>query len=255
MTRIISVVSGKGGAGKTTLVANLGAALAELGKDVTIIDANLTTPNLGFHLGVPLYPTTLHDVLKGKARIQDALYKHDSGVKIIPAGIGVDDLKGIDARDLPNSLLDLLGTTDIILIDAAAGLGREALSAIESSDEILLVTNPELPAVADALKAMKLAQEVGTKVSGVVLNRVTGQGHEMSVDDIKAMLEADVLAAVPEDDSVKKAIAMKTPVVHYNPNSKASREIRKLATQIAGLQEEVKSEPWYTRLLNFLFKS
>jgi len=254
MTRIISVVSGKGGAGKTTLVANLGAALAEMGKDVTIIDANLTTPNLGFHLGVPLYPTTLHDVLKGRARIQDALYAHDSGVKIIPAGIGINDLKGIDARDLPNSLLDLLGNTDIILIDAAAGLGREALSAIESSDELLVVTNPELPAVADALKAMKLAQEVGTKISGVVLNRVTGGRYEMPLEDIKHMLDVDVLAAIPEDDAVKQAIAEKTPVVHFAPKSKASREIRKLAAQLVGEDVFIKNEPWFVRLFKFLIK-
>ena len=67
MTRIIACASGKGGVGKTTFVANLGVALAELGKDVIAVDTNLTTPNLGLHLGVPLYPTTLHDVLKGKA--------------------------------------------------------------------------------------------------------------------------------------------------------------------------------------------
>ncbi|MBS3051549.1 MAG: P-loop NTPase, partial [Candidatus Aenigmarchaeota archaeon] len=72
MTRIIAVVSGKGGVGKTTMVANIGTALSKLGKNVIILDANLTTPSLGMHLGVPLYPVTLHDVLKGRANIKDA---------------------------------------------------------------------------------------------------------------------------------------------------------------------------------------
>ena len=67
MTRIISIVAGKGGVGKTFLTSNLAIALTELGKDVIAIDSNLTTPNLGIHLGIPLYPVTLQDVIKTKA--------------------------------------------------------------------------------------------------------------------------------------------------------------------------------------------
>jgi septum site-determining protein MinD len=63
MTRVITVLSGKGGVGKTFVTANLGVTLAEMGKDVTILDGNLTTPNLGLHLGIPIFPRTIHDVL------------------------------------------------------------------------------------------------------------------------------------------------------------------------------------------------
>src|SRR3989344_7937334 len=124
MTRLICVCSGKGGVGKTFLTANLGVALAEFGKDVAIVDANLTTPNLGLHMGIPLYPVTLHDVLKGNAKISDAIYEHESGLKIIPAGLSLKDLRGVDARDLSNAVIDLLGTIDIVILDASAGLGR-----------------------------------------------------------------------------------------------------------------------------------
>src|SRR3989338_11517016 len=122
MTRIIAIVSGKCGVGKTTLVANLGAALAGMGKDVIVLDANLTTPNLGIHLGVPLFPVTLHDVLKGRAHIRDAIYDHESGLRVVPAGISLRDLRGVDAKDLPTALLDLLGHADIILVDGAGWL-------------------------------------------------------------------------------------------------------------------------------------
>ena len=160
MTRIVVCASGKGGVGKTTLVANLGLALAKLGKDVTVVDANLTTPNLGLHLGVPLYPTTLHDVVKGRAHIRDAIYEHESGLKIIPAGISIKDLKGADPKEIPNAFLGLLGTSDIVLVDASAGLGREALSALEAADELLLITNPDISSVTDALKTAKLAEQL-----------------------------------------------------------------------------------------------
>ncbi|MCX6819146.1 MAG: cell division ATPase MinD [Candidatus Aenigmarchaeota archaeon] len=252
MTRIITCLSGKGGVGKTTLVANLGVALAGMGMDVVVLDANLTTPNLGLHLGIPLSPTTLHDVLKGNAKLIEATYLHDSGLKIIPAGISLKDMKGIDSRELPNILLELLGSTDIVLIDAAAGLGREALAAIEAADELLLITNPELPAVTDALKAAKLAEQVGTKVSGLVVNRITKKPHEMTRSQIAGMLEGiDVLAEIPEDIAVQESIAKRTPVVSHKPRATSSQTIRRLAASLIG--EEIKIErPWHQRLFGFL---
>lgn len=248
MTRIITCASGKGGVGKTTLVANLGAALAERGKNVIVIDANLTTPNLGMHLGVPLYPVTLHDVLKGHATMQEAIYEHESGLKIVPAGISLRDLRGVDVRDLSDAFLDLLGKADIVIVDAAAGLGREALAAIESADELLLVTNPDLPSVTDALKAVKLAEQVGTRVSGIVVNRISGRKHEMSRHEIMSMLDdIDILAEIPEDFSVNEATSKRIPVIHHNKKSRASKEIRRLAARLVG-EEYIIKEPWYTKL-------
>lgn len=252
MTRIITCLSGKGGVGKTMLVANLGAALAEMGKDVVVLDANLTTPNLGLHLGVPLFPTTLNDVLKGKAKLADATYAHESGLRIIPAGISLKDMKGIDARDLPNTLLDLLGGTDIVLIDAAAGLGREALAAIEAADELLLITNPELPAVTDALKASKLAEQVGTKVTGLVINRISKKHHELTRNQISGMLEnVDILAEIPEDIAVKESISKRMPVIHHKPGADSSKNIRQLAARLVGEDIQLK-KPWHQRLFGFI---
>lgn len=254
MTRIVACVSGKGGAGKTTIAANLGVALAKLGKDVVVLDANLTTPNLGLHLGVPLYPTTLHDVLKGRASIKDAIYRHETGLKIIPAGIGLKDLKGVDARDLPTALLDLLGNTEIVLIDAAAGLGREALAAVESADELLLITNPDLPSVTDALKASKLAGQLGTKVLGLVINRKTGKPHEMKTGQITGMLDnIEVLAEIPEDVAVQAALSKRIPVVHHNPRSEAGMEMHRLAAKLVGIEMPVE-KPWHHRFFGFLMR-
>lgn len=238
MTRIIVCASGKGGVGKTTLVANLGLALVELKKDVIVVDANLTTPNLGLHLGIPLYPTTLHDVVKGRAHIKDAIYEHESGMKIIPAGISIKDLRGADPKELPNAFLGLLGTTDIVLVDASAGLGREALSALEAGDELLLVTTPDISSVTDALKTAKLAEQLGTRVVGVVINRIEGGKHQMTMDDVAGMLNVPILAEIPEDKDVHRAIARRTPVVHHKPGAKSSREIRRLARRLVGNYQE-----------------
>ena len=253
MTRIIGVVSGKGGVGKTTMVANLGMALAKMGRNVVILDANLTTPSLGLHLGLPLYPVTLHDVLKGRANIKDAIYMHESGVKIIPAGISLRDMRGVDSKDLPNALLDLLGSAEIVLLDASAGFGRETLAAIEAADEIVIVTNPEISAVTDALKASKIAEQLGTKVTGLILNHVTGKNYEMSTRDIMGMLDnVTLIGEVPEDSEVQKAVALRMPVVRNNPKSAASNKIMRIAASLVGEEDNFREvTPWYRKMFSF----
>ena len=248
MTRLICVCSGKGGVGKTFLTANLGVALAEFGKDVAILDANLTTPNLGLHLGIPLFPVTLHDVLKGNARIHDAIYEHESGLKIIPAGLSLKDLRGVDSRDLSNALLDLIGNVEILIMDSSAGLGREALSAMESSDELIVVTNPELPSVTDALKAIKLAEQVGTRIKGIVINRVSGKSYEMSRYEIRSMLgDYEILAEIPEDKHVYHSIARRTPVVQHKPDASSSIEVKRLAAKLIGREFNYR-QPWHQKI-------
>lgn len=87
MTKVITITSGKGGVGKTTTAINLAAALNSLGKDVILVDSNLTTPNVGIHLGAPIVPVTLNHVLLGKAKVGDAIYEHSSGTKILPSSL------------------------------------------------------------------------------------------------------------------------------------------------------------------------
>lgn len=254
MTKILCVTSGKGGVGKTTVVSNLGTALAEYGKDTVIVDANLTTPSLGFHLGIPLYPKTLHDVLRGEAHISEAMYVHNSGLKIVPAGISLNDLRNTSPDRLSEVLLDMVGEPELILVDSSAGLGREAVKAMESSDEVLIVTNPDLPSVTDALKSASLAENSGTMVYGVVLNRVRGTPSELSVEEVESMVGHPIIAVIPEDSKVHESIAMKTPLVLHNPTSPASIEIRRLAASMAGVEFKLPRarRSFLSRLFGFL---
>ncbi|HLC39379.1 MAG TPA: cell division ATPase MinD [archaeon] len=229
MTRVLAVIGGKGGVGKTSLVSNLSAAISDLGHDVVAVDANLTTPNLGLHLGMHLAPKTLHDVLKGKARLKDATYPHASGMKVVPGSMALDDLKGVDVGKLPEVALNLLGNSDFVIMDSAAGLGREAVSAISAADEILIITNPDLPSVTDALKTVKIAEEMNKKIIGVAVNRRANKWHELTKGEIAEMCGYPVIAEIPEDKSITKAIAAKHPAVHLYPSSPASQEIRRLA--------------------------
>ncbi|MEK6871981.1 MAG: cell division ATPase MinD [Nanoarchaeota archaeon] len=234
MTKIYAILSGKGGVGKTTTSINLASSLNKLGEDVIIVDGNLTTPNVGIHLGAPIVPITLNHVLNGQSAIEDAIYEHESGTKVIPASLSLKEIEKIDYRKIPDVLKKLKKLTNYVLIDSAAGLGEEARFAIVSADEIIIVTNAEMSAVTDALKTIKLAEEYHKPVKGVIITRYTGSNTDMSFVSITDMLEVPILGIIPEDRAVKESQVIKNAVVHTHPHSKASKSYVNTTKRILG---------------------
>jgi len=234
MTKIISVVSGKGGVGKTTLVANLGVALASIGKNVLLIDGNLSGANLGLHLDIlPFYPFSLNNVLKGDVPLAKSIYRHHSGVEVIPASL--TDIE-VNVRRLKYALRELIGRKDFIIIDSAAGMDHEVKTAVNVADSIIIVTNPELPALADAMRIKGMIMEYGKQIDGIVLNRVCGDEFELSKDYVEDYLKLPVIATIPEHKKVKEAIALKLPVVLHAPLSKPALEIRRFSHMLAEIE-------------------
>src|SRR3989344_741333 len=252
MGKLITITSGKGGVGKTTTAINLGAAINKFGKDVIVVDANLTTPNVGLHLGAPIVPVNLNHVLLGKAKISDAIYEHESGTKIIPSSLSARELKRINHAKLKDVARKLRKVADYVIFDSAAGLGEEAISAIDSSDELIIVTNPEIPAVTDALKTAKLAEDMGKEIRGVIVTRVRGAKSEMPIANIKDMLELPILGVVPEDSNVPEALVLKDALLHTHPKSKASRAYRKIAASIIGYRDYKEKYSWFDRFFSTL---
>ena len=241
MTRFITVISGKGGVAKTTTAINLGVALNQFGKDVIVVDANLTTPNVGLYLGAPVVPINLHHVLQGKYPITDAMYMLPCGIKMVPASIALQDLNDVKPEHMPRIIKGLDKQSDIVLIDAAAGLGREALAAINSSDELLIVTNAELPAITDALKTIKLAEELGKPVTGVVLTKSRSDDLEVSIRNIETILEKPIISVIPFDEAVREALQFKDSVVLTHSKSKAAVGYKKLAAALLGREYNEKA--------------
>lgn len=235
MARVIVVSSGKGGVGKTTLVANLASALAEFNHNVVAVDCNLTTSNLGIHLGIPMYPTTLQDVLNGKARVKDAMYFHPRGFRVVPADVSLSKSRVPKAHELIDVFYKIVRDTDFVLVDSAAGLGHESLASLDAADEVIIVTNPELPALTDALKLKRLAENYATHNLGVIVNKVKKERNEYHIDDIEGFLDLPVIGVVPEDSAVRDAIAMKEPVVVAKPHSKAAIQMKTIAANLVGM--------------------
>jgi septum site-determining protein MinD len=257
MGRVIAIASGKGGTGKTTITANLGIALAQMGKKVLLIDADVAMANLSLILGMQSSPITLHDVLLGEAQVQDSIYDGPHGVRFIPSGLSLDNYKRVDSERLTSIISQLTDQYDYILLDVAAGIEKKVLSALSSAQETLLVTMPTSPAIADALKTKIVAQRLGSKVIGVVINFVMNEKGEISKKDISDMLELPSYGSVPYDPEVRKSFMQEkiAPVIIRKPSSPASQEIAKIASRFTGIKmpqmEEAKKVGFLERLFSF----
>ncbi|MFW5704852.1 MAG: cell division ATPase MinD [Nanoarchaeota archaeon] len=232
MGKLIVVSSGKGGVGKTTTSVNLASALAKQGKNVILVDGNLTTPNVGLHLGLTKFPVTMNDVLKGEAALTDAIYIHPLGFKLLPGSLSIRSFSEINSQKLNKLFEDLREMADFVIVDSAAGLGNESISVLKNADEVIIVTNPELPAVTDAFKIVTLAREIGIPVKGVVLNRVRKENFDLGFKAIESLLETPIASVIEDDRFMRQAVYHKKPIIHIRPKSNTARQYHHLARRV-----------------------
>lgn len=231
MGRTIGVVSLKGGVGKTTAVVSLGSALSEIGKKVLLIDGNLSSPNLGLHLNIINPEKTLHHVLDRSAHSKDAIYECE-GIDVLPASI-FEQIQ-VNPLKLKDKIKGLKRKYDVIIMDSSPSLNEETLAVILASDEIFVVTTPDHSTLSTTLKAVKLAKQRGTPISGIIINKVHNENFEISLKEIENALEVPVLAVIPYDKNVLKSLSEMVPSVSYKPNSEGSVEYKKLAAALTG---------------------
>jgi septum site-determining protein MinD len=236
MSKIIVITSGKGGVGKTTTAINLGVSINHFGESALIVDGNLSTPNVGIYLNSPEVPVNLNHILNKKSDVFEAVYEHESGVKIIPASLSIKELNKLKPEKMKDFKEDFKKISEYVIVDCAAGLGVEARSAIELADELIIVTNPEMPAITDALKTIKLAEQSKKLVRGIIMTRVKKDKIEVQPETVKEMLEVPILGMIPEDINIKRALNFKDAVVHTAPKSKSARAYKEIAAKIIGIE-------------------
>ncbi len=233
MVKVYTIASGKGGTGKTTVTANLGAMLAQYGKKTCILDADLGMANLGLILGLGSLPVTLHEVLAGKARVRDAIYEGPFGVRVVPCGFSLQGIQQSNPDQLKNVMADLVNEFDILIMDAPAGISKESVIPLTIADGVILVVNPEIPSIVDSLKIKILTEMVGGHVEGAIINRVADTGSEFNHAYMENLLGVRVLGIVPEDPNVRQASACGPPIVVKYPASSASRALKCIAADVA----------------------
>jgi septum site-determining protein MinD len=191
--------------------------------------------------------------------VRDAIYDGPEGVRFIPSGLSLDNYKRVDSERLSGVISQVSDEYDFILLDVAAGIEKNVLSALSASQETLMVTMPTSPAIADALKTKIVAQRLGSKVIGVVINFVLNEKGEISKNDISNMLELPVYGSVPYDAEVRKSFMQEkvSPVIVRKPDSPASLEVMKVASRLTGLKApevQTKKQSIFEKLFSFFRK-
>jgi len=227
--RRIAVASGKGGVGRTTIVASLGIALASLGKETIIIDGSLTTPDLALLFKLEKSVYTLNDALAGDAMFIDVMHPGPKHVKIVPAAVALEQIRKARPERLPELMRQVPKKTDFVLVDVPSGLSRETVSAMRAGQEVLLVATPEMTSISDAMKTRLIAEFLGLAPIGVVLNRVRREEFELTRNEIK---NVPVLAEIPEDEKVRQALKQGKPLLELDSKSPAAKAIKELARKL-----------------------
>ncbi len=242
MGEAIVVTSGKGGVGKTTTTANIGAALALLGKKVCVIDADIGLRNLDIVMGLEnriVYDIV--DVVTGICKVKQALIrdKRFDNLSLLPAA-QTKDKNSVNPEQMKELINDLKKTHDYVLVDCPAGIEQGFKNAIAGADRAIVVTTPEVSAVRDADRIIGLLEAAEIADPRLIVNRLrvdmVKRGEMMNVQDIEDILAIDLIGVVPDDEEVVMSTNRGEPAV-LKDHSLSGMAFRNIALRITG--EEV----------------
>jgi septum site-determining protein MinD len=256
-SNVIVVTSGKGGVGKTTAVANLGFALATMGRRIVVIDADVGLRNLDIILGLEnRIVFHLVDVLKGRCKLKSALIRHKKAEKLflLPAS-QTDDKDDIGLEDMKKLIYELEKEFDYVLIDSPAGIEHGFKSACVAAKLAIIVCTPDVSSVRDADRVVGLlqSQEVDTSLLINRINPVLVQRGEMlSKDDILDILGINLIGIVPNDKRILTSSNAGIPVV-TDEESEAGSAFKRIASRLNGetvelVEPQIKKEGFFSRI-------
>jgi flagellar biosynthesis protein FlhG len=241
--KVLAVTSGKGGVGKTNVVANLSVSLSEMGKKVVVLDADFGLANLDVLFGVtPRYH--LGHVLFGNKTLPEIMVQGPKGIRIIPASSGLQRMSELtlaQRNHLVESFTNLDADTDYFIIDTAAGISRNVIHFLLSAQGVIVVSAPEPTAIVDAYAVIKiiLAEDPNKQIQ-VLINSVeqSDDAHEVFCQInsvVKRFLnrEIDYLGHIERDSHVPRSVRSQMVVTHRFPDAPASRCFRELARRVA----------------------
>lgn len=239
MGEVIVVTSGKGGVGKTTTTANIGASLALLGKKVVVIDADIGLRNLDVVLGLEnriVYD--LVDVVEGVCRLKQGLIrdKRFDGLYLLPAA-QTKDKTAVSPKQMMDLCNQLKEAYDYVLVDCPAGIEQGFKNAIAGADRAIVVTTPEISAVRDADRIIGLLEAAELNNPILVINRIriemVKKGDMMNIEDMTDILAIDLLGIVPDDEYIVISTNKGEPAANED-KSMAGQAFRNIAKRITG---------------------
>ncbi len=250
--RIIGLISGKGGVGKTSLTVNLGISLRQFGNEVTLVDADFDASNLGVYLGRYEHPVKMQQVLNGENTPEKAIFRHPSGIKVASSSNEINEVDP-NTDNLREILLHAADDSDYVLVDCPPGLNPTVESIMSACDELIIVTMPTQTASTNAAQIIHKAKQLHKPVLGTIVNKVDGNPEiELVGKEVEMMTETHIIGEIPFDRQMKSSLFGNEPLVTYEPLSEASIEIKKLAAEMDGSEyEPPKFAPIKRKLNNF----
>lgn len=237
--RVITITSGKGGVGKTTVTANLAVALALQGQHVTAIDTDIGLRNLDIVMGLEnriIYDIV--DVVEGRCHLYQALIrdKRLSGLHLLPAS-QTHDKTAVTPEEMAAICQQLKSDNDFVLIDSPAGIELGFQNAIVGADEMVIVTTPEVSAVRSADRIIGLIEAIGKGPGRLIINRINPgmvrRGDMLDTFDVIEFLAIDLLGVIPEDEAILVAANKGTPLA-FEQSTPASQAFHNIAHRLLG---------------------
>ncbi|AJW73086.1 MinD/ParA family protein [Borrelia hermsii] len=231
-TRFIAVTSGKGGVGKSNIAVGLALKYASLGKKVLVFDADIGMANINILLGVIPKYSIYHMIMQGRG-IKDVITKTEYNIDLLAGASGTTELLDLSEAEMNQFIKELLKVYeyDIVIIDTSAGISRQVISFLFSSDDVVIITTPEPTSITDAYGIIKVLSHKMENLKNLrlVVNRVAnvseGKVVAKKVIDISSQflnLNIDYLGYVYEDQNIRNSVFKQRPFILLNPNSKAS---------------------------------
>ncbi|PTY36747.1 cobyrinic acid a,c-diamide synthase [Saccharospirillum sp. MSK14-1] len=241
--QVLAVTGGKGGVGKSNVSVNTAVALAEQGKRVVLLDADLGLANIDVLLGVSS-GRNIGDVLSGEAELRDILVPGPGGIRIIPASSGTQRMANLGEQEhagIIGAFSELGDDMDVLIVDTAAGISRTVTSFVRAAQETLMVVTDEPTSVTDAYALIKvLNRDCKMDRFRVLANmvRTPNEGQALfnklsKVTDRFLDVTLQYVGSVPMDESVRKAVQRQKAVIEAYPRSKAAIAYRSLAQKVA----------------------
>ena len=181
-----------------------------------------------------------------KANIKDAIIEHTPNLHILPSAFLSRKINPFKLKENIDKIKD---NYDLILIDSSPALNEEILSTMIASDELLVVTSPDYPTLSTTLRAVRLAKQKKTPITGLILNKVRNKKFELTINDIEGAAETPVLAVLPDDIKILEALSLTKPAAMNFERSNAVIEYKKLAASLIG--EEYKDPRFSRRFKRF----
>ena len=240
--QVIAVTGGKGGVGKTSVSINLSVSLAQMGRRVALLDADLGLANIDVALGLSA-KRNLEAVLAGECSLADILLTGPAGIRIIPASSGTQHMAQLGAMEhagLIHAFSEISEQIDVLIIDTAAGISDSVVSFVCAAQEVLVVVCDEPSSITDAYALIKLLnRDYGLNRFRVLANmtRTTQEGQNLFnklTQVTERFLDATLqyVGAIPFDEAMRKAIQRQRAIVDMTPRSKAAIAFQALAEKV-----------------------